>query len=327
MAPGKQKPNDACACGSGTKHKKCCGGAQVQAAAAAAAPVQRAGRPPCARQQDAAFMAFLEQMNAALDADAAHDYRRAAKQAEKALPLALAIAAKPDTSERMLCDVLGTFTIALEYRSRLGDLEGAEDVAARGVAVLTPPHTFYPAAVGCLSHAAWRDKPLDATDTRVTLGAARVRLAVLTVLSVLHGELGVAYSRAMRSAPAVAAYEAALAAIAHEPPSAERNLKESAMQARARGHAAPTAAMCVLAHATWLLAHATWLLAHATWLLAHAAALRFACRRTSETSTRGRGRCRARAPTTRARARCWMRRRARTGCARHGGSWTSTARS
>jgi hypothetical protein len=236
MAPtAKQKPNEACACGSGAKFKKCCGGPSAAAAAAHSAPDRRAGQPPVGAlsRHDAAFMAYLEQINTALDADAAHDYRRAAKQAEKALPLALAIAAAPDTSARMLRDVLGVFTVVLEYRSRLGDLAGAEDVAARGVAVLSPPHTFFPAAIGTLSHAAWRDTPLDATDVRVTLDAARVRPAMLMVLSILHGELGVAYSRAMRSAPAVAAYEAALAAIAHEPPSAERNLKESAMQARA----------------------------------------------------------------------------------------------
>ncbi len=234
MRAAKQKPNDACACGSGAKHKKCCGTAQKLAAAEAARRLSRgdADEDEALSQltgaQRAARTQHLETVNEALEAERAGDIRRAAKLCALSLPMLLPL------GPAGTLDLVTALIFQLEYLSKLEQLAASIDCAERALAVLLPPHSFYPAALATLSHAAWRDTPLDATDARVTLALERVAPVARKMLAVLYTGLGCVFSRGMRSAKAIEQFEKALDALALEPLGPARDMKESSIQARAR---------------------------------------------------------------------------------------------
>lgn len=203
--PPKQKPNEACACGSGAKHKKCCFGKAEQAPASAGVPrppVQNAEQAMCRKM--AAQVAILSRD--ALDADAAGDFRKAFRKIEAALPFVAVVATSAASSHNTIRAMLSNFTFAIEYASRNGDLAGAENAAERALALLTAPYGaplgVYPAALGTLSHAGWRDTPADPKEVRVQVNAAALAaVARDMMLSTVLGELGCARSRAYNVVP------------------------------------------------------------------------------------------------------------------------------
>jgi tetratricopeptide (TPR) repeat protein len=237
MPPAKQKPNEACACGSGAKHKKCCGlPSKVAAAAqaeedAATAAAQRAGaaQAAAAAERHAAREAYADEIirliDEATDAKACGEYARALRRCTAALSVcADALCSRSEAmgvgahyAPQLLSD-------AIDLQARLGRLDLAQDCHARALAVTAPPHTFWARAVCCLTHAAWRDTAL-AEDMFVTPppGAAR-KLAPF--LRGAHKVLGQVYERAhgARDADALAAYGRALQALHTEPRTGKRDL-------------------------------------------------------------------------------------------------------
>lgn len=167
---------------------------------------------------------YEELTDLAADAVDAGDRGRAAKLNARALPYAAA--AGPSAT----FELAQALSVQVGNLYRVADLEGAVDCGARALAVLQPPHRFYPAALATLTHAAWRDCPLDATDTAVTLPPEVVERAVRELLSTVYGALGNAYSRNLRVAEAIAHYEQALVALELQPPGFQRDLQAASLQ-------------------------------------------------------------------------------------------------
>lgn len=214
-----QKPNAACACGSGVKYKKCCGRAEIRAPA----PAGAAGSQLSSAQR-AALMEHSKLMNAAADASDAGDRARSARLHAKAAPYAAAagIAGAPALAV--------TLDVQTGCLYRLSDFTGALDCGARALAMLLPPHRYFPAALATLTHAAWRDTPLEAADVAVTLPANLVEPLRRELLCQVHSALGNACSRSLLVTDAISHYEQGLEALKLQPASWMRLVQESSMQ-------------------------------------------------------------------------------------------------
>ena len=237
-----QKPNAACACGSGAKHKKCCGRAESQA------PAGAAGGSQLSSAQRAALMEYNKLMDAAADAADAGDRARAAKLQARAAPYAAA-AGLEQAHELVLL-----LSVQIGHLYRENDFAGAVDCGARALAMLLPPHRYFPAALATFTHANWRDTPLDAADAAVTLPPEMVERARRETLSQVHGALGNAYSRNLRVMDAVTHYNLAVEALELQPATWKRDVQAASLQenlgnqytrlydlVRAREHYAPCA--------------------------------------------------------------------------------------
>jgi hypothetical protein len=251
-AGGKQKPNEACGCGSGAKFKKCCGGAGASAAAAheraapqpaGAAAAAAAAAPPREQHHHPSPEALNRTFAEAGEAVEAGEWARALRRVAAVLsPAGVALAAahthhageRAPWSVAQMAEVARVVVRCLNYactaqsqpgRPLLGD---ACDAHARALAILTPPHTFWARALTCLTHAAWRDAPLDAADERVTLPPAVTGPLCCKLLSATHECMAEGYGRLHgHAADAIAAYERAVAALALERPGAARDYRES----------------------------------------------------------------------------------------------------
>lgn len=239
MAPaGKQKPNDACACGSGGKFKKCCGAANSAAnAAAAAAPRARpAGAPvplsPAGRVQlkNDIQRAYAE----AQAADEAADLARATRRCVTGLALVADAWSDGAGAASIVQQTVLFLHLLVELYSRQNRLSQAEDAHARAERLLErPSRLFWVRALTTVTFAAWReDEPMPPVDSRciVPLESALARENE-ELLHRLHTNLGLAYSRAGGRMPqAIAAYEAALSALlARVPPSPDRDVSAAAL--------------------------------------------------------------------------------------------------
>jgi tetratricopeptide (TPR) repeat protein len=226
MRPARQKPNEACGCGSGKKHKKCCGGASANAPGAAADAFDGL---------DAATSACMEEIDRLMAereaAAEAGEWARAKRRATSAVAIA------GDGLARGSLDTAVSTTLAYQTARCLAHaLDGAlqaqgrpviselEDVHARICALLEPPHRFWARGLTRLSHARWRDAPLDEQDVRLELPAAVAAHFASLWLRNAHASLGLAYMACGRLADMVACYERALAACAQEPPGEDREL-------------------------------------------------------------------------------------------------------
>jgi tetratricopeptide (TPR) repeat protein len=246
MPPAKQKPNDACACGSGAKHKKCCGlpherhaAASAAAAAAAfsgAAPPGAAAvaRRPAPRTAHVLAQDISRLMCESVTAEACCEYARALRRGAAAL----SVCAEAFCAGAPARDAGAHFTPQALHRvaeltARMGRLSTAEDCYARSLAITAPPHTFFVRAITCLSHAKWRHTPLGDDDVRLTLTPAVAR-ALAPMLRHAHRVMGTVYEREGRGrdADALAAYERALEALQAEPRSGERDLAQAALLQR-----------------------------------------------------------------------------------------------
>ncbi len=237
MPPRKQqKPNELCACGSAHKFKKCCGAPLAAAAAAAAVPP---APPPDASTGESSAPDIMRLYDEAVAASEAvpQQWGRLLRRCTALLALLSDEVLSAHTPQGS-CPAAATFldlalcclkncTNAHAQPGRPA-LVKAEDCRARALAILLPPHSFYARGVLCLTHAAWRDTPLDASDARITVAPEAVAPLVLKHLSAAHGALARGYTRChTRPAAAIAAYEAANAALRAEPRSAKRHLRES----------------------------------------------------------------------------------------------------
>jgi hypothetical protein len=225
MRPARQKPNEACGCGSGKKHKKCCGGASANAPGAAAGALDNL-------EPTKACMAEVDRLVAeARAAEAAGEWARSKRRATRALAVAgdgivlgshngAAVWLLAKTAIQCLVKVLDASR--QEGRPVLSELE---DVHARVCALLQPPHRFWARGLTRLSHARWRDAPVeDEQDAQLELPAAVAAEFAVKWLRSAHAALGVAYAAWERDADVIACSQRALEACALEPPSEEREL-------------------------------------------------------------------------------------------------------
>jgi tetratricopeptide (TPR) repeat protein len=236
--PPRQKPNEACACGSGAKFKKCCGTATAAAAAAEASPAPRAAAPrppgamsPAERMKAwSAIKRFDEEAGAA---DEAGDLARATRRCVSGLAL-LGDAFCDGANEVSIVErVVRLLFKLISLYSRLGDLAASEDCHARALRLIAlPPEPFWARALLTPSFAAWRDdQPLSPGDVRclVTLDVA---LGLNPdVLHRLHTNMGLAFSRAGGHATqAIASYEAGLQGLfARCPAGPDRDAEEAGL--------------------------------------------------------------------------------------------------
>jgi hypothetical protein len=247
-AASKQKPNDACACGSGGKFKKCCGSAAgAGAAAAQRLALTRAGAAAAptvpARPQDRPSPETLNRaFEEAGDAVEAGEWARALRRVAYVLSpagAALAAAHTHYVGERapwavaQMAEVARVIVQCLNYAVNAKTQPGrpllseACDAHARALALLAPPHTFWARALTDLTHAGWRDSPLEG-DERVTLPPAVTAPLCRKLLSETHEVMAEGFGRMHgHPADAIACYERSLAALALEPPSAVRDYMES----------------------------------------------------------------------------------------------------
>jgi hypothetical protein len=186
-AAKKQKPNDACACKSGLKYKRCCaGGGALTPAAGGTQPAAAGGAQPASgsrsNQLNESTNKLKRLMHEATVAEEEEgDLPRAVRRVTAAVAVAgellLACARVPGaTGLRMTTTgsdgaVLVRNTtyddvafegavVSLDFlvslNARVGSLVAAEDALARVVALLCPPHQFYVRGLTTMSHAAWR---------------------------------------------------------------------------------------------------------------------------------------------------------------------------
>jgi tetratricopeptide (TPR) repeat protein len=123
----------------------------------------------------------------------------------------------------------------LQLHSRQGRLADASDCHARALHLLSPQQPpFWARGITCVSHAGWRDTPLNARDVlcdappSVNMCLLLQRELGVSFVRRLHTELGLALARAGgHTHEAQAAYEEALAALAAEPPGPARDCEAS----------------------------------------------------------------------------------------------------
>jgi hypothetical protein len=225
MRSARQKPNEACGCGSGKKHKKCC-------AASADAPVAAAEAPSAQDDRDAAARACIEDIERLLAesraASVAGEWARVVRRATRALAVAgdgLALGRLDADTIATLANGAAICFVQVLDASRHGRpvLSEMEDVHARACALLEPPHRFWARGLTRLSHARWRDAPLDEQDALLQL-PARLAVHFVARLRGAHTALGGAYAVCDRSADMVACYRRALEACAQAPPGEDREL-------------------------------------------------------------------------------------------------------
>jgi hypothetical protein len=264
MRGAKQKPNEACACGSGAKYKKCCAG---RAPLAAAPPARAAGVAAHAAGGSSASLvdavnAVKRYLHEASNAHEAADTPRALRRLSAALALsgtalgACAAGAPGATSfvagfvtdgvarapgedagraqpltvaDVVLEDAVQALDFVTALHAGAGRLSDAEDAHARCLALLTPPHAIWAHGLCTLSHAAWRDAPCGAADVRIGLSPDAVRPIAIKLLSGIHLNMGLAYSAAQRLPEALRSYQRALAALAAHAPGSERDLVECSL--------------------------------------------------------------------------------------------------
>jgi tetratricopeptide (TPR) repeat protein len=245
-AQGKQKPNDACGCGSGAKFKKCCGGSSSAAAAAGrggghgggggffGSPAASPLPPPPPAAARAALTADIARAFAeSKAADAAGDLGRATRRCVTALSLAGDAWASGARAWSLVKDMVLYLTHLVDLQSRQGRLDAAADCHARALALLLPPHApFWAHALTTISHAAWRDTPLHAADVRAAVAPGVARYVCARLLRRVYTDMGLAFSRAGGHArEAMGAYERALEALlAFEPAGAERDVSAAGLQ-------------------------------------------------------------------------------------------------
>jgi tetratricopeptide (TPR) repeat protein len=234
--PAKQKPNEACACGSGRKFKRCCGGGALshapppppQPAAAAAAPRGAGETPRAFLSRELALPAVARLLAEARAAQATKHWPRAARRVAAALAL-LGDALCACGTQRgdapagpvLLGDAVYCFLLAIQAHTHSGRLAEAEDCYARALALLQA-RPFWAKAMLCAAHTRWRDDaPLDEADVRVALPPPE---DAAQLLRGVHGGMGLAYlQHGERSEAARAALEAGLDALEEEPPGSARD--------------------------------------------------------------------------------------------------------
>jgi hypothetical protein len=220
----KQKPNEVCACGSGAKHKRCCG-----AAGASVAPPAGLSATDVRAQQSEVERLMREARAARDEANPA----RAVRRANVALALTGDVlckrAAMTDVSS-VADTVLRCLTFLLDAHVSAFSITAAQECHARALALLQPPHTFWARALTTHNHVSWRDTPLTVggeRDVRITLHAGKARQLTDRHLSKMHNAMGTLLAESRRYAEAAALYNSALAVIACEPLSVRRDANEA----------------------------------------------------------------------------------------------------
>jgi hypothetical protein len=166
----------------------------------------------------------------------AGQWARGSRRLSSALALAAdplcaaAAAAAADDAASLADRVAACLALQLRVCARQGRMGEAEECHARAVAILLPPHTFWPHALCTLSHAEWRDAPLHAADARVALPPGAAAAVPPMRLRRSWEWLAYAYSEVPGRGPdALAALHATLAALAHEPPDVLRTLRAASL--------------------------------------------------------------------------------------------------
>jgi hypothetical protein len=254
MQRAKQKPNAACACGSGRKYKKCCALGAFSAAArslyeemnaaerliddAVQADHQAGDTPHALRLATAALHAAGEVMaSCAADTPGAATLLQLCECSEEGGVQQVGEPKGPLESAVEL--VLVALEHVLQAQLQLGNFAAAEDTHARACAILDPPHTFWARGVHTLSHAAWRDQPLPVrgrvavavSDVRAALTpdvARRMRKEMLRRVRAAAGRLACLAGRPREGA---AHFASALGALLQlEPAGPERSSAEARLQ-------------------------------------------------------------------------------------------------
>jgi hypothetical protein len=229
----KQKPNDACACGSGAKFKRCCGGAGSAPPPGSAALPRTLVTAPLTPSERKQLQTRIQRARAeAKAAEEVGDLARATRRCVTGLGLCADAWADGAGARSIVEETVLFFDLLIEYYSRQGRLEDAEDAHKRGLRLVAePPMTpFWARALMTPGFAAWRDdEPLPPVDARCVVPLETALLVNPGLLHELHISLGLAYSRAGGlKAQAVAAFEAALDALrARVPPSPNRDVTEA----------------------------------------------------------------------------------------------------
>jgi hypothetical protein len=206
----KQKPNDACACGSGKKHKKCCG----------------AGGGGSANALQADRQKLEPLLQSAQAASASADWASTLRRCERALRFAggwLCAAGAQRSSAAAQCvlgDVLQLLLLAASAHMHQNEHAAADDCIARARVVATAPASFWARSLTSLTHASWRTERLE-DDVRLML------LAPPSVLRHTLGHTAHMYGQHGRFAEGVATYDEALEVLAHEEPGQARDLQHS----------------------------------------------------------------------------------------------------
>jgi hypothetical protein len=229
MKPAKQKPNDACKCGSGSKFKRCCGTAARAAAATLAEAAPRVA--PLVKEAQLAWQVTSKLMEEACDAHDAGEWARAERRSVRTLALAgdaffgrqHDILTAGETS-LLLDRTMQALSMLAALHAREGSWAAADDCYARFLA-LQPPAKFWARGITRLSHVGWRNTALE-SDLLVELPPAVKSNGELVGL--MHSNMGLVYlGLRERTADAVRCFESALALLREDPPAPERDVSEA----------------------------------------------------------------------------------------------------
>ena len=229
----KQKPNDACACGSGAKFKRCCGGAAQpsglstpQTRPGVPAPLSLAERVQLAERIRTAFI----EAKAAEDTG---DLGRATRRCVTGLSLCANAWGDGAGAPSLMQQTLLYLDYLVELYSRQGRLADAVDCHERALRLLASPPTtpFWARALLTVSNTAWRDdRPLPPVDARCTVTSETAQGLRPSLLQELYSSMGLAYARfGSHEAQALTAFQASLDALLKETASPDRDITAAAL--------------------------------------------------------------------------------------------------